>query len=112
MARKGIKPEEIIENVNKAGQHDNVEECDFSTDSEKDEMEANGDNVEAESDSELEFIAKSFNDDQGLNELMKGGVQRLRHKFFGNERKLDNSNSKPKIRPSMTFLTKKRKHEN
>jgi hypothetical protein len=92
---------------------------DFSTDSEKeDEPVTNNENKEAnvnensentESDSEMELIVKSLNEDQGMQDLMKNGIQRLRKFMEKNNKKLDPKSSKSKTN---TFLNKKRKHEN
>jgi hypothetical protein len=103
MATKGLKPDEIIDNIGK--QTDN-EGYDFSSDSENEDEQNQEvkEEVDIESDSEMEFIAKSFNEDQNLNELMKNGIQRLRKFMESNCRKSSKKNN--------TFLNKKRKHEN
>ena len=112
MAKKGISPNEIIENINTT--NDN-EEYDFSTDSEReDEQPEVKEHSDIESESEIELIAKSFNEDNTLNELIKGGVQRLRRFITKKqESKTKIVNPTPvKMSNNNTFLNKKRKHEN
>jgi hypothetical protein len=106
MAKKGIKPEEIIKSLEKP---EDKEEIDLSSDSEKEsdyEIKDNIkiDNNDTQSDSELEVIAKSFKEGQKLGESINLGLNRVR--LF-----IEKNNQKLFITKKTIFLNKKRKFE-